>query len=75
MLLSITALGYASVWIDGWLRLEGRAEKIGELIGLPKGKIVRIILPIGIPEDEYRQPQKKPFKERAWFNKYGSESN
>src|SRR3989339_278486 len=24
MLLAITALGYASVWIDGWLRVDGR---------------------------------------------------
>ena len=27
MLLAVTALGYATVWIDGWLKLEKRAEK------------------------------------------------
>ena len=71
MLLAVTALGYATVWIDGWLRVEGRAERIGELLGVPEGKIVRIALPIGAPAEEYKQPEKKPFGERAWFNKFG----
>jgi nitroreductase len=72
MLLAVTALGYATVWIDGWLRGEGRAEKIGEWLGLPEGKIVRVILPIGVPEDRApKRPDKKPFAERAWFNRYG----
>ncbi|MBN1457165.1 MAG: nitroreductase family protein [Sedimentisphaerales bacterium] len=71
MLLAITALGLASVWIDGWLRRESRAEKIGDLLSLPKGKIVRIILPIGIPAEEHSQPEKLPFCKRAWFNKFG----
>lgn len=71
MLLAITALGYASVWTDGWLRLEGRAEAIGKLLGVPEDKVVRIVLPVGVPEGERRQPEKKPFEERAWFNRYG----
>jgi nitroreductase len=71
MLLAITALGLATVWIDGWLRLEGRAEKIGDLLGIPRGMIVRVILPIGIPTEECTGPEKKPFEARAWFNKYG----
>ncbi len=70
MLLAITALGYASVWVDGWLRLEGRAAAIGNLLGLPQSKAVRILLPIGIPCQEYKQPAKKPFAERAWYNGY-----
>jgi nitroreductase len=71
MLLAITALGYASVWVDGWLRVDGRAEKIGQLLGLPEKKYVRVLLPIGIPAETYKQPAKKPFAERAWFNRYG----
>ena len=69
--LACTALGYSTVWIDGWLRRERRAEKIGQLLGVPEEKIVRIILPIGIAAEEYKQPQKKPFNDRAWFNRYG----
>lgn len=70
MLLAITALGYASVWIDGWLRVEGRNETIGKLLGVPDTKIVRVLLPIGVPAEEYKRPQKMPFTDRAWFNRY-----
>jgi len=71
MLLAITALGYASVWIDGWLRPENRNETIGTLLGVPENKIVRILLPIGVPTKEVRGPEKMLFNERAWFNQYG----
>lgn len=71
MLLTVTALGYATVWIDGWLRAEGHAAAIGRLLGLPEGKVVRVLLPIGVPDEESRQPEKKPFQERAWFNRFG----
>ncbi len=71
MLLAVTAMGYAAVWIDGWLRVEGHAETIGQLIGAPDDKVVRIILPIGRPKYPPRGPEKKPFEQRAWFNRYG----
>jgi nitroreductase len=73
MLLAVTALGYATVWVDGWLRVQGRAAKIGSLLGLPDGKIVRVILPVGIPVETHQQKEKKPFEQRAWFNRYGRE--
>lgn len=71
ILLAITALGYATVWIDGWLRVDRRREVIGSLLRLPAGKVVRVILPIGVPEQDLAQKEKKPFGERAWFNQYG----
>jgi nitroreductase len=71
MFLAITDMGYATVWIDGWLRLEGRAGTIGQLIGLPDGKYIRILLPVGVPAEDYKTPAKKPFAQRAWFNHYG----
>jgi nitroreductase len=72
MLLAVTAMGYASVWIDGWLRIERRAETIGQLLGVPNGKIVRVLLPIGVPAEPWPAKEKKPFEARAWFNRYGS---
>ena len=72
MLLAITGLGYATVWIDGWLRVAGRAETIGELLDLPGGKIIRVLLPIGVPEEAWSQKEKRPFEQRAWFNRYGA---
>lgn len=68
MLLAITALGYASVWLDGILRSGQRAEKISGIVGLPEGKKVRILLPVGIPTDLYPRREKKSFQERVRFN-------
>jgi len=71
MLLAVTALGYASVWIDGWLRVEGRSDEIRRMLSIPEEKLVRVVLPVGIPVEEHMQKEKKPFEERAWFNRYG----
>ena len=70
MLLAVTALGYATVWIDGALRDEGRAEKINRLLGIPADKTVRIILPIGVPAHEGPRKPKKPFADRVAFNRH-----
>ncbi len=71
MLLAITALGYATVWLDGVLRLEGVAERLAELLAIPGGRIVRIALPLGVPVESCQQKEKLPFGQRAWFNRYG----
>jgi nitroreductase len=72
ILLAVTALGYATVWIDGVLRSEDRAGRIAALLGVPDGLEVRIILPLGVPSEPGQQKEKKPFAERAWFNRYGA---
>ena len=71
MLLAITALGYATVWIDGALRYERRAEKIAELVGLPSERKIAVLLPLGVPVEHLAQREKLPFDRRAWFNRYG----
>jgi nitroreductase len=73
MLLAVTACGFASVWIDGWLRVQDRAAAIGRLLGLPDGKIIRVLLPIGVPAETWPQKERKPFEQRAWFNRYAAE--
>ncbi len=72
MLLAVTALGYATVWLDGVLRREEKARRIAELFSIPSDKTVRVILPLGIPVEEKKQKEKKAFDERAWFNRYGA---
>lgn len=72
MLLAITALGYASVWLDGVVRVEGRAEQVNRLLGVPTGRSVRIILPVGVPAAPGTQREKLPLADRAWFNRYGT---
>lgn len=73
MLLAITALGYASVWLDGVLRVGNVAERVGQLLGVPQGKTVRILLPLGVPAQPGTQKEKLPFDQRAWFNRYGGQ--
>jgi nitroreductase len=70
MLLAITALGYASVWIDGVLRSGGKAERVAELLGIPGRFTVDVILPVGIPVEIRRPAEKKSFEERAYLNRY-----
>ena len=71
MLLAITALGYASVWLDGVLRTADRAARIAALLAVPPDREVRVLLPVGVPAEHEQPPPKKPFAERAWFNRYG----
>ena len=72
MLLAITALGYAAVWIDGALRREQKAEQIKELLNIPDDKNAQVVLPLGVPETEKQQKEKKSFEDRTWFNSYKS---
>jgi nitroreductase len=71
MLLAVTALGYATVWLDGVLRRDEIAGRIGRLLGVPADKSVRVVLPLGVPAEPGRQMEKLPLERRAWFNRYG----
>lgn len=71
MLLAITALGYATVWLDGVLRADDIAAKIARLLGVPEGRALRILLPVGVAVDPGTQKEKLPFEQRAWFNRHG----
>jgi nitroreductase len=71
MLLAVTALGYASVWLDGVLRTQAIKEKLSALLGLPAEKEIRILLPVGLPATPGTQRERMPFEQRAWFNRYG----
>ena len=73
ILLAITASGYASVWLDGVLRKNRIAERIGELICAPENHRVCCLLPVGIPVNPGKQKEKKLFNQRAWFNRYNAQ--
>jgi len=69
MLLAITALGYASCWIEGQLTEDAETQKqVAELLNIPDEYTVVAFLPVGIPEKESKGPSYKPFRERAWYN-------
>ena len=71
ILLAVTAYGYATVWIDGALRVDRKAQRIAEVLGVPSDHEVRVLLPLGIPVQPGTQKEKLPFEKRAWFNRYG----
>jgi nitroreductase len=72
MLLAITAMGYASVWLDGVLRVGDVAARVGKLLGVPDEFTVRILLPVGAAAEPGKQRERLPFERRAWFNRYGA---
>jgi nitroreductase len=72
MLLAVTALGYASVWIDGVLKEGDLAARVGRILGVPRDRQVRVVLPIGVPGEKWAQKEKKPLSQRAWFNRFGA---
>ena len=71
MLLAITALGYATVWLQGNVQAENRAPRIAKLLGVPDNREVLVVLPIGEPAEPGSPKEKLPFDQRAWFNSYG----
>lgn len=69
MLLAIVSLGYQSCWYEGHITDADRiGEKMARILGVPDGYELVCLLPVGIAAEEVRQPNKKDFEERAWFN-------
>jgi nitroreductase len=71
MLLAITALGYASVWLDGALRCDDVADQLAVLLQVPSHLRVRILLPIGVPAEPGQPTDRLPIEERVWFDHCG----
>ena len=74
LLLAITALGYASCWVEGYVTdPEGLGKQMSQVLGVPEEYEMVAYLPVGIPAEPLRQVPKKPLAERAWFNGFGNE--
>ncbi|MDR0929439.1 MAG: nitroreductase family protein [Oscillospiraceae bacterium] len=72
ILLAVTALGYASCWVEGYVTGEaGIGKKMAEVLGVPAPYELVAYLPVGIAKDAPRRVTRKPFGERAWFNGFG----
>lgn len=74
MLLAVTGLGYASVWLEGRVTGKDRlGRKIADVLKVPQDVELVCCLPVGIPQGEARgTAEKMPFDQRAWFNGYGT---
>lgn len=72
MLLTITDLGYASCWIEGHVTDVDRiGYQMQKILGVPEEYELVCFLPVGIPAEEIKAVEKKPFAERAWLNGFG----
>lgn len=67
MLLAITALGYATVWLQGVLSGDV-GPRIAALLSVPKDRELLILLPVGVPVEPGKAPTKKTFAERVSYN-------
>ena len=69
MLLTITALGYESVWVEGHVTDVDRiGRKMADILGVPEDYELVCFLPVGKAAEPVTRRAKKPFEERAWFN-------
>lgn len=70
MLLAVTALGYASLWVEGYVL---HHEDMGkEILGVPDNLRLLAVLPIGKPSGEAAQAEKKPLNEILHRDRYGN---
>jgi len=73
MLLAITALGYASCWIEGHITDTDRiGYQMQKILGVPEEYDLVCFLPVGIPAEKIRPVKKQPFEDRAWLNGFGN---
>ena len=71
MLLAIIEMGYQSCWYEGHITDEDRiGYQMAQILGVPDEYELVCFLPVGIAEAQPQGPKKKPFGERAWFNRF-----
>ena len=76
MLLAITALGYASCWIEGHITdADRQGAQMAEMLGVPAEYELICVLPVGRPLEEPKLVYKREFEKRAWFNGFGAQNS
>ena len=61
IMLAITAMGYAGVWMDGMMKFEGNIDKVRKLLNINCEETPRTIIPFGKPKSMVIQKEKKHF--------------
>lgn len=64
ILLAATALGYATLWMDGMTRTQQNSEKVKKILNLDEGWSVKTVIPVGIPVTKEKQAPKSNFDKR-----------
>lgn len=74
ILLEAVQLGYQSCWIEGHVTdADEQGKRIAEMLAVPDYYELVCVLPIGKAAEPLQSVQKRPFSERAWFNRFGQE--
>jgi len=69
MWLAAVALGYGSRWVEGTVRK--KEDWLRGLLGIPKGKRLWALMPIGVPAAPKAQAKKAELKDIVFQNRYG----
>lgn len=51
-LLAATALGYGTLWMEGWKRTEGAVAAVAALLSIPDELVLTVLIPLGVVADE-----------------------
>jgi nitroreductase len=73
MILAATALGYCCGWLDGPFVKDEVRQPIEALLGLPEDRFLHMVVPVGYAGEPGTHRPKKPFPQRASWNKYAVE--
>ncbi len=68
-----TALGYASGWIDVVFRNPQAQQTVRELLGIPESRLLTAIVLVGLPAEPGQRRTKKPFEQRANWDRHGAQ--
>ncbi len=69
MLLATEALGYASLWVEGYVLRHEKMAK--DVLDVPDDSRLLAILPIGKAAGSQRQAEKKPLSQLVHYERYG----
>jgi len=70
VLLAATALGYVCGWVDGPFQDLAVRCPASEILGIPDDRRLMVAVPVGYPGEEGSRRPKKPFEQRASWNRY-----
>ena len=70
ILLAVTALGYAGLWLDYPFFADDVQEKILKILKAPPGLRFHVLIPIGKPDGEGTRRSKLPYKERLFYRSF-----
>lgn len=74
MLLEAVSLGYQSCWLEGHVTdADEQGKRIAALLGVPEEYQLVCVLPLGKAAEPLKTAKKRPFAERAWFNRFGQD--